>query len=67
VELLGVETPVLAGQLDRVGLVGPEEPEAEILEEEPRLVIAAKAPDVAVLLELAVGQTRCVTSIGILG
>ena len=66
VELLGVESPVLAAQLDRVGLIRPEEPESEILQEESRLVIAAQAPDVAILLELAIGQAGGVTSVGIL-
>lgn len=65
VELLGVEPPVLAGHLDRVGLVGPEEAETEILEEEagPR----GHAIDVAVLLELAVGQAGGPIAVGILG
>src|SRR5215470_8890082 len=66
-ELLRVKPPVLAGHLDGVGFIGPEQPKLEVFEEEPRVVIVAEAPDVPVLLELAIGQSGRMGAVGILG
>ena len=62
VELLGMKPPVLAADLERVGLVGPEEPEAQFSRKRPVPV----SLDVAVLLELAVRQPGGAFSVGIL-
>src|SRR5262249_6958636 len=66
-EFLRVNPPVLAGHLDGVGFIGPEQPKVEVFEEEARVVIAAKAPDVPVLLELAISQSGRMGPVGILG
>src|SRR5499425_339783 len=66
-ELLRMKPPVFAGHLDGVGFIGPEQPKMEVFEEEPRVVVVAKAPDVPVLLELAISQSGRMGPVGILG